>query len=128
MITVANVAGVLSLAFFLALVVERLIQFVIRPLLEAALGKENETVGRVLPYLAALMGGLVSYGFGLDLFADMAAAAGLEPAAWLTKLLTALVVAGGSNLLHDLWPTGGQLEPLQLEIIDDDGSMTTISQ
>lgn len=107
MITLASVAGVLSVAFFLALVVERVMQFVIRPLLEAAMkaaGQDVEKVGLVLPYIAAVMGGLVSYGFGLDLFAEMATAAGLEPAAWLTKLLTALVVAGGSNLLHDLWP------------------------
>jgi hypothetical protein len=74
----------------------------------------------LLPYLATTLPDDAENG--------VAAAAGLEPAAWLTKLLTALVVAGGSNLLHDLWPTGGQLEPLQLEIIDDDGSMTTISQ
>ena len=104
MTTVANVSSVLAMAFFLALVVERVMQFVIRPLLEAALGKENETIGKILPYVAAVVGGLISYGFGLDLFAGMATAAGLEPAVWLTKLLTALVVAGGSNLLHDLWP------------------------
>ncbi len=36
----------------------------------------------------------------------LAAGVGLEPAAWATRLLTALVVAGGSNLLHDLWPSG----------------------
>ncbi len=42
----------------------------------------------------------------MDLFAGLAAAAGLTPAAWFTRALTAVVVAGGSNLLHDLWPRG----------------------
>lgn len=87
----------------------------IRPLVENAVkaaGREpQEKVGLILPYISAVMGGLLSYGFGLDLFAAMAAAAGLAPAAWLTQLLTALVVAGGSNLLHDLWPQG----PAELE-------------
>lgn len=103
----SSVAGVLALAFFLALVVERVIEFVIRPLIEAALkamSKDVEKVSLILPYLSALLGGGVAWGFGLDLFAGLAAAAGLTPAAWFTKLLTAIVVAGGSNLLHDLWP------------------------
>lgn len=110
--TVSSVAGVLTLAFFLALVVERIIQFVVRPLIENAVklwGGDPEQVGLVLPYVAAVMGFAISYGFGLDLFAAMADAAGLAPASWLTMGLTALVVAGGSNLLHDLWPQSNEL-------------------
>ena len=102
------VAGVLSLAFFLCLVNERVNQFVIRPAVEAivkAAGKTAKTAANLMPYIAALTGGLISFGFGLDLFAPLAEAVGLAPAAWVTQLLTALVVAGGSNLLHDLWPT-----------------------
>lgn len=120
--TVADVASVLTMAFFLALVVERIIQFVIRPLVENAVkaaGRDPEKVGLILPYISAVMGGLLSYGFGLDLFAAMAEAAGLEPAAWLTQLLTALVVAGGSNLLHDLWPQGQLEGALELELEED---------
>ncbi len=103
------VAGVLSLAVFLALTVERVVEFVLRPLIEnlmKAAGKDPAKASLFLPYVAAVMGGLVSWGFGLDLFAPLAAGVGLEPAAWATRLLTALVVAGGSNLLHDLWPSG----------------------
>lgn len=120
--TVADVASVLAMAFFLALVVERIIQFVIRPLVENAVkaaGRDPEKVGLILPYISAVMGGLLSYGFGLDLFAAMAEAAGLEPAAWLTQLLTALVVAGGSNLLHDLWPQGQLEGEIELELEED---------
>lgn len=107
MASVAGVASVLTLALFLALVVERVIQFVIKPLVEnlaRAAGWDVERVGVVIPYISAALGAAVAWGFGLDLFADLAAAAGLSPAVWFTKALTALVVAGGSNLLHDLWP------------------------
>lgn len=103
------VAGVLSLALFLSLVNERVVEFVVRPFVEAILraaGRPQESAARLLPYLAAVMGALISLGFGLDLFAPLAAAVGLEPAAWVTKVLTAAVVAGGSNLLHDVWPSG----------------------
>lgn len=115
-------AEVLALAFFLALVVERVIQFLVRPLIEnlvKAIGKDVEKVGLILPYVAALLGALVAWGFGLDLFADMAAAVGLTPAVWMTRGLTALVVAGGSNLLHDLWPQQFDIEFAEL----DDGSL-----
>lgn len=117
--TFSNVAGVLTLAFFLALVMERVMQFVIRPLIEnlfKLFGWDLEKVGLLLPYIAAVLGAVISYGFGLDLFAGMATAAGLAPAAWLTMGLTALVVAGGSNLLHDLWPASGQLEPIEIQL------------
>ncbi len=124
---IGNVSGILALAFFLALVVERIIQFVVRPLLEnaaKAAGWDVERVGLILPYIAAVFGGLVSFGFGLDLFMELAAAVDLHPAAWLTQLLTAIVVAGGSNLLHDLWPDGA-LEPIELEFTDEpDGGGT----
>lgn len=103
------VAGVLSLALFLSLVNERVVEFVIRPFVEAILratGRPVESAGRILPYLSAVMGALISLGFGLDLFAPLAVAVGLEPAAWVTQVLTAIVVAGGSNLLHDVWPSG----------------------
>ena len=126
--TVGSVASVLAMAFFLALVVERIIQFVIRPLIEnavKAVGRDPEGGALFLPYIAAVMGGLLSFGFGLDLFAGMVQAAGLTPEVWLTQLLTAMVVAGGSNLLHDLWPTGGELEPVELEV-DENGNVLNI--
>jgi hypothetical protein len=106
----------LALAFFLALVVERVIEFVIRPLIEAAVkagGWDVAKVSLILPYISAVLGAAVAWGFGLDLFADLAAAAGLTPAVWFTKALTAVVVAGGSNLLHDLWPQ--EIEIVELE-------------
>lgn len=115
---VSSVASVLTLALFLALVVERVIEFVIKPLVESlarAAGWDVEKVGVVIPYIAAVLGAGVAWGFGLDLFADLAVAAGLTPAAWFTRALTAVVVAGGSNLLHDLWPQEIEIEMIENE-------------
>lgn len=102
-----TVAGVLALASFLILVTERVTEFVLRPVLVGLAklaGKREEDVSPLLPYVAGGLGAALSFGFGLDLFGPLAAAVGLHPAAWVTTGLTALVVAGGSNLLHDLWP------------------------
>lgn len=115
---IGSVASVLTLALFLALVVERVIEFVIKPLVEIlarAVGWDVEKVGLVIPYIAALLGAAVAWGFGLDLFADLAIAVGLSPAAWFTRALTAVVVAGGSNLLHDLWPQEIEIEMIEHE-------------
>ena len=112
----SSIATVLGLALFLALVVERVIEFVIKPLIEAmakAAGWDVDKVGLVIPYIAAALGAAVAWGFGLDLFADLAAAVGLTPAAWFTRALTAVVVAGGSNLLHDLWPQEIEIETVE---------------
>lgn len=126
MASVAGVASALTLALFLALVVERVIQFVIKPLVESlakAAGWDVAKVGVVIPYISAALGAAVAWGFGLDLFADLAAAAGLTPAVWFTKALTALVVAGGSNLLHDLWPPQGiVVEPIELTVEEPNGT------
>ena len=115
----SGIATVLGLAFFLALVVERVIEFVVRPLIEAAAkaaGWDVERVSVALPYVSALLGAAVAWGFGLDLFAELAAAAGLAPAVWFTRALTAIVVAGGSNLLHDLWPREIELIEYEPEV------------
>lgn len=116
-----SVAETLAFAFFLVMVVERVTEFVVKPLIGNILklaGQSEETtaekLGNILPFVTAVMGATLSYGFGIDLFAGLAASAGLEPAAWLTQLLTAIVLGGGSNLLHDLWP--GQYPPIELEI------------
>jgi hypothetical protein len=117
----------LALALFLALVVERVIEFVIKPLIEnlaRAAGWDGEKVGLIIPYVAAGLGAAVAWGFGLDLFADLAAAVGLTPAAWFTRALTAVVVAGGSNLLHDLWPQEIEIETVEFE---PEGGPTTLT-
>jgi len=127
----AVVGGVLALAGFLAGTVERVIEKALKPMFEklfVAFGLGAEKLSAFIPLVAFVLGALLSYGFGLDLFAPLAEVVGLEPAAWLTQGLTAVVVGGGSNLINDLWPqTGGVLEPVELEI-DEEGNVTSIAR
>lgn len=94
-----TVAVAFVLAAFLALVNERLIEAFIAPLAER--GGWNY----LLPYVSLVTGALISLGFGLDLFGPIAADLSITMvASWAGYVLTAAVVGGGSNLLHDLWP------------------------
>lgn len=116
---IGQVAGALTLALFLAMSVEKFIQIVVKPLtapLFESVGLDAEKTALVIQWISFLLGTLVAFGFGLDLFGPMAAAVELAPAAWLTRLCTALVVGGGSNLIHDLWPQNVVLEIEQDEI------------
>ena len=96
-------AGIFVLAVFLAVINERVNELLVKPLLAMA----GHDMSRFLPYVALLTGVVLSAGFGLDLFAPLAAAFGLEPAQIVTVGLTAVLVGGGSNLLHDIWPGDG---------------------
>lgn len=100
------VAGVFGLAIFLALVNERVNQFVIRPALEGvlrALRKPVALASDLMPYITAMTALLVSVGFGIDLFRPLAVAVGLSPERWVTVVFSAFVVSGGSNMIHDVW-------------------------
>ena len=82
-------------AIFLALVNERVITYFIAPLFEkfAPAGKW------MLLYIAAVTGGLLSFAAGIDLMAG----AGIELAYPVNLVVSAILVGGGSNLLHDVF-------------------------
>lgn len=89
-------------AAMLALIIERLTEKFVRPLLERW-GQEW-----LLAYVALLLGLLFSLAFGIDLLTPLAVAVGLSPfVPWAGYLLTGLMVGGGSNFLHDVWPGQG---------------------
>lgn len=107
LVATGQMVGVLGLALSLAFAVEKFIERVVKPLtgpLFKAAGLDDKMISLIIQWISFLIGALLSFGFGLDLFNLMAAAVELRPAAWLTKLCTALIVGGGSNLIHDLWP------------------------
>lgn len=90
---------VFLLAVFLATVNERLVEFFFKPALSAA------GLGSATPYVALLLGALISVGFGIDLFTPIVEGMGFTLAVdWAGLALSALAVGGGSNLLHDVWP------------------------
>lgn len=93
----------LALAFFLALSVERVIEWFLKPLLDKIQDETYRTLA--IRLLTLLFGGVVAFGFGLDLVTPLVQAAGIAPQ-WpvLGPIVTAVIVGGGSTLLHDLWP------------------------
>ena len=93
----------IALAFFLALAVERLIEWFLKPALAKIADETYRTLATRL--ITLLFGGVVAFGLGLDLVTPLAEAAGVV-LRWplLPPILTAVIVGGGSTLLHDLWP------------------------
>lgn len=95
----AGMTAVLAFALFLATVNERLVEKFLKPVLQKG-GRESWT-GQV----ALLSGLLMSVAFGIDLFTPAAEALGISLAVpWTGVLLTGLLVGGGSNFIHDVWP------------------------
>lgn len=92
------VAQIFLFAAFLALIIERLVEKFVKPALPA----QWQTLSA---YTALVLGLLFSWAFGIDLLTPIATAVGLEPfVPWAGYLLTGLIVGGGSNFLHDVWP------------------------
>ncbi len=53
-------------------------------------------------YVSFVFGALLSWLFQIDLVSQLIPTTPLFP--WAGTLLTALILGGGSNLIHDLWP------------------------
>lgn len=98
-----GITTALGLAFFLALAVERIIEYFFKQPIDKIADETYRTLA--LRLLTLLFGGLVAFGLGLDLITPLALAAGVI-IRWpfLPAILTAVIVGGGSTLLHDLWP------------------------
>jgi hypothetical protein len=93
--------AVLGAGMFMALVIERLVELLIKPALP-------EKAKPAVPYIASVLGLLAAFGFSIDLITPTLAQFGITPAVdWAGKVVTGLLVGGGSNLLHDLWPGSG---------------------
>jgi len=82
-------------AIFLALVNERIITYFVTPLFDQ-FWKEGRWL---LLYIAAVTGGLLSFAAGIDLMG----LAGIELAHPVNLIVSAVLVGGGSNLLHDVF-------------------------
>lgn len=89
-----------AFASTLALVVERLVELLLKPATQAW--------PWLSPYVALIMGLAAAAVFQVDLFSPVALALGLTPLTpWGGILLTGALIGGGSNLIHDLWPGNG---------------------
>lgn len=102
------VASAFMLVTFVAFVNERFVELLVKRLLAYWLAPQ--TMDIIIAYVAILTGALLSIVLGLDVFAPLAAAIGLHPMPGSTPILTALLVGGGSNLIHDVWGAVQQMK------------------
>ncbi len=85
----------IATAFFLAIAANRIVEAFVAPVRKRWPALDLWW----LVYVTWIVGGVISYLAGINLFAELVP--GLPPLAG--QVLTALVVGGGSNLLHDLF-------------------------
>lgn len=94
---IANLAGTVAGLGFFALLIERLVEKFIKPI---------QAAQPYAAYIALVLGVVLAAGFQLDIFTAVAASIGgdaLTP--WVGIILTGLAIGGGSNFLHDIWPS-----------------------
>lgn len=85
----------LQIALFLALVNERVVEYVVAPLFD----RYWEEGRWLLMYVALVTGGLLSFLAGVDLLA----VAGVTLAYPANLIVSAVLVGGGANLIHELF-------------------------
>jgi len=92
-IVTVEAVSALIVALFLATINERLVEWFIAPLVEKA---KVDTLW--LRYVAGLTGAVIALFAGVNLFP-----LAYVPAPYLGQVLTAIIVGGGSNLVHELF-------------------------
>lgn len=116
--TLGFAATALTVASFLAVLVERLVEHYLGPLAEALYGVIAKAAGhpavvtsKALPYVSGALGLALCMFFKVDLVGLALTALGWEtPNTWAGEALTGLLVGGGANLVNDVWPSGNSGE------------------
>ena len=105
-----TVAASVAIAAFVALVIERLLEVFGSPIYSAI---EKFLTGEVsenqpyMVYVGLVLGLLLAYAFSIDAITPTLESLGQTfpaNAGWAGWVVTGLVMGGGSNLIHDLWP------------------------
>ncbi len=93
-----TVAAAFGAAVFMAVIIERVIEYLVKPPLP-------EKYHKVIPYVSAGLGVLVAFGIGLDVVSPVLETFGIIPRIdWIGEFFTGLLFGGGANLIHDIWP------------------------
>lgn len=97
--------SIFALAVFLAMANERIVNRlvdVVRPLVKP---QHEATFAVGVQLFSWVTGGLLSWFIGVDLLTPLLAEFNVVLAySWVGPAVTAVIVGGGSNLLHDIWP------------------------
>ncbi len=99
-------------AGFLALVLERLMEYLVGPIwlflsgfVLELLNSDSDGKGS-LPFVAAVLGVGFSAAWSLDIISPTLQTLGWSVTeGWPGILISGLLIGGGSNLLHDIWPS-----------------------
>ncbi len=96
-----SVSQIFLFVLFMAGAVERVMEFLIKPLVKRISASWAPTLS---PYLAGAMGITLAIFFGADLISPMAEGIGLAVMSkWPGLVVTGIFIGGGSNGLHDFW-------------------------
>lgn len=105
-----TVAGAVAIAAFLALILERITEAFVSPIysvLQKFLTGEASKEQPYMVYVTLALGVLIAYAFSVDAVTPTLTSLGQEIPARLSGagwLLTGVIMGGGSNFLHDIWP------------------------
>ena len=90
--------GAVAIALFLSLAANRIIEALVRPIKERLAAQGNEISWWWLIYVSWVFGGALAWLAGLQLFAEYLPAYPI-----VDRVLTAIVVGGGANLIHGIF-------------------------
>lgn len=94
---------VLGIALLVAGAIERLTEWLFKPLL---VGLDDGVRVPTLRAIVFVLAAIASFLLNIDLLLPLMQQVGIAPVApWVTPLLTAVFVGGGSNFLSDIWPS-----------------------
>ena len=97
----AILAPMIAFAGFVSLVIERTLNLILRPLLAAI-----PALDPYKDYISIVFGVAIGFLFGIDLLSPLAEMMGFSVAvSWGGVVLTGILMGGGSNLIHDIWPS-----------------------
>lgn len=97
---IGQTTQLLAFAGLLALIIENIIEFMIKPTLNYFLTQEHVTI--ILPYVTNLFGVIVAVGFNIDLISYAAQEFGLGlESSLLGEVVTGLILSRVSNLISD---------------------------
>ena len=100
-LAVTSIAGAVIAAGFLGFALERIMEVFVTPVVP-------EQYQKYTIYGTLALGILGAVAFGLDAVTPTLESMGWDPTGamtdWAGTLLTGVIIGGGSNLIHDLWP------------------------
>jgi len=98
----AKVMALLFAGLGLGIFAESIIEYFVKPIIQLVIPKESAARGLIIKYLALVAGGLLAWFAGYDVLTPLLAEFGLTPHPLLGPIASAVLIGGGSTLIH-MW-------------------------